>query len=130
MLVLYSLHVYSVLNLILRMEKNIEKKMRAFLVKVVNRSIYIYVMRICKKLMLISYARLDHMLYSINYNTFHLFFIHLSFTICIATLTWTREQPEWRNTRVWNQLMWIRYLKYWFWNGELELNNKGRIISR
>ena len=39
-----------------------------FLVKVVNRSyIYIYVTRIRK--MLISYVRLDHTLYSINYGT-------------------------------------------------------------
>ena len=41
--------------------------MHVFLVKVVNRSIYIYAMRIHK--MLISYIRLDHTctLYSINY---------------------------------------------------------------
>ena len=37
---------------------------RAFLVKAINRS-YVHVMRIRK--MLISYVRLDHMLYLINY---------------------------------------------------------------
>ena len=49
------------------MEKNYFyfEKTRVFLVKVVNHSIYIHVMRICK--MLISYIRLDHTLYSINY---------------------------------------------------------------
>ena len=53
----------------LRMEKknSILKKMHAFLVKVVNRSIYIHVMRIHR--MLISYVRLDHTLYLINYGT-------------------------------------------------------------
>ena len=56
----------TVLNLILRMEKNNFnfEKTRAFLVKVVNRSIYI---RYENSQNANSYVRLDHTLYSINY---------------------------------------------------------------
>ena len=46
------------------MEISILKNVR-FLVMVVNRSIYMYIVRICK--MLISCVKLDHALYSINY---------------------------------------------------------------
>ena len=57
------INLLTVLNLILRMEKKISILKNARFS--VNRSIYIHVMRIRK--MLISYVRLDHMLYSINY---------------------------------------------------------------
>ena len=59
----------TVLNLILCMEKNFNFEKRVFfLVKVVNRSIYINVMRIRK--MLIYCIKLDHALYSINYGMY------------------------------------------------------------
>ena len=58
----FSLNCITVLNVIQRMEKNV--KNARFLVKVVNRSI-MHVMRI--HTILISYVKLDHTLYLINY---------------------------------------------------------------
>ena len=64
----YNVYImmHTILNLILRMEKNkFNFEKRVFLVKVVNCSIYINIMRTRKTL--IYCVKLDHALYSINY---------------------------------------------------------------
>ena len=80
----------------------------------------IHVMRIRK--ILISYVRLDHMLYSF----LHSLIIHYLYSY-VDLDSGTARVEKYKSVE---PAYVDQVLKFWFWNGGLELNNEGRIISR